>query len=64
MCVGRWRRQRMGRDYLALDAERIVRTVKRLAARVNERFPDSGLSQVALQLTDVAGKAKSEALNG
>ena len=51
----------MGNEYLALDAERIVTTVERLAARIKERFPQSGLSRVVVQVYDVALKAQNEA---
>jgi hypothetical protein len=37
-----------------LKAEYIVKTVERLRARITERFPDSGLSRVANDLSDTA----------
>ncbi|MFZ1756880.1 MAG: hypothetical protein WBO46_14720 [Caldilineaceae bacterium] len=51
----------MDNDYLALDPVRIVGTVERLAVRVRERFPESGLSQVVVQVLSVARKAQNEA---
>ncbi len=41
-------------DYRSLDAGHIVRTVARLADRIAERFPDSGLAGAALQLRETA----------
>ncbi|MGH7676784.1 MAG: hypothetical protein ACREMV_16085, partial [Gemmatimonadales bacterium] len=40
--------------YRELDAERIVTTVRALEQRIQERFPASGLSQVAGELVEVA----------
>ncbi|MGH7645431.1 MAG: hypothetical protein ACREMR_07575 [Gemmatimonadales bacterium] len=40
--------------YRELDAGRIVATVHTLDQRIRERFPDSGLAQVAGELVDVA----------
>ena len=40
--------------YRALDAERIERTIERLAQRVELRFPDSGLAGVVSELLGVA----------
>ncbi len=40
--------------YRNLDPELIVETVRRLKDRVEERFPGSGLGQVAAELHDVA----------
>ncbi|HRJ44239.1 MAG: hypothetical protein KJZ86_19005 [Caldilineaceae bacterium] len=51
----------MTTDYLALDAGRIVETVERLAARVNERFPSFGLALVAQELLVVARRAEDQA---
>lgn len=42
------------RDYRELDADEIVTTVSRLADRIGERFPDSGLAGAARQLTETA----------
>lgn len=42
------------RDYRTLNAAEIVTTVGRLADRVAERFPDSGLTSAAGQLLDTA----------
>lgn len=41
-------------DYRTLDAGEIVRTVAKLAARVGERFPESGLAEAGRQLLDTA----------
>lgn len=50
-------------DYRSLDSTHIVRTVGRLADRIAERFPDSGLAGAAFQLramaTDTARRARS-----
>ena len=51
----------MGNEYLALDSTRIVMTVEKLSIRIKERFPESSLSRVVLQVYDVALKAKNEA---
>ena len=40
--------------YRALNAERIERTVERLAQRVEQRFPGSGLAGVVRELLGVA----------
>ncbi|HRD45454.1 MAG TPA: hypothetical protein PLF78_03110 [Caulobacter sp.] len=49
-------------DYRSLDASHIVKTVGRLADRIAERFPDSGLAGAAFQLrataTDTARRAR------
>jgi len=42
------------RDYRTLNADEIVRTVAKLADRIAERFPDSGLTGAAQQLRDTA----------
>jgi hypothetical protein len=44
--------------YRELDPERIVETSVLLQRRIQERFPDSGLSRIALELVDVAKSAK------
>lgn len=41
-------------DYLALDPERIVGTIKRLEGRIAERFPEAGLTRVCSELASVA----------
>lgn len=51
----------MATDYLSLDATRIVATAERLVVRIRERFPESGLSRVAVEAHGVAEKARSEA---
>lgn len=47
--------------YLRLDGDRILATADRLRRRVEQRFPDSGLSRVAQELCRVAGQAKERA---
>jgi len=47
--------------YRKLDADQIVGTVRRLRERVAERFPDSGLSRVSLELEQVASTAAARA---
>ncbi|MES2119988.1 MAG: hypothetical protein V4513_05360 [Pseudomonadota bacterium] len=46
--------RRAEHDYRALDAGEIVRTVGKLADRIAERFPGSGLTGAARQLLDTA----------
>ncbi|MGH7674745.1 MAG: hypothetical protein ACREMV_05675 [Gemmatimonadales bacterium] len=48
--------------YRELDAERIVATVRALEQRIKERFPVSGLSQVAGELVEVAQSAVARAV--
>ncbi|HVU03074.1 MAG TPA: hypothetical protein VHE30_15040 [Polyangiaceae bacterium] len=45
--------------YRKLDSGRIVETAERLRRRIAERFPDSGLSQVAAELEQVTREASS-----
>ena len=44
--------------YRELDPERIVETSVLLQRRIQERFPDSSLSRIALELVDVAKSAR------
>jgi len=44
--------------YKSLDPGRIIDTVAVLGQRINERFPDSGLSKVAKELQELAVKAR------
>jgi hypothetical protein len=46
--------RRQGPNYRALDAREIVRTTSKLADRITERFPDSGLAAAAAQLRATA----------
>lgn len=46
--------KRNGAGALKLDADKVARTLDHLQARVAERFPGSGLSEVCGQLTAVA----------
>ncbi len=48
-------------DYTTLDPTKIIHTVERLTRRINERFPQSGLYQVSLQLTDLAHQSRERA---
>jgi len=43
--------------FRTLDAARIVETARALAARVRERFPDSGLGRLATELVEVGRDA-------
>lgn len=47
--------------YRTLDPDRIVETLLQLRARINDRFPNSGLSQVCLGLMDVSRLTKERA---
>ena len=49
------------RDYRTLEAGEIIRTTTRLADRIGERFPDSGLAEAALQLRDMANETARRA---
>jgi len=44
--------------YRSLDSEKIVATVGTLSKRIDERFPDSGLSRVCRELSAVAGESQ------
>ena len=48
-------------SYTALDANKLIETIERLARRVGERFPNAGLYQVARQLLAMANQAKARA---
>jgi hypothetical protein len=45
-------------DYTSIDSEKIINTIERLKARIEERFPDSDLGKVCGQLHQVAGHMK------
>jgi hypothetical protein len=47
--------------YRTLDPDRIVETLAQLRARIDERFPQSGLAHVGAGLTDVARLTKERA---
>jgi hypothetical protein len=47
--------------YNSLDPVRIVETLERLGARVNQRFPDSGLCRVAAELIRTARHTSARA---
>lgn len=40
--------------YRSLDADKVVETADRLSARIDERFPASGLSKVAAELAQLS----------
>lgn len=44
--------------YRNLDSEKIITTVETLCRRIDERFPDSGLSRVCLELLTIAGESQ------
>lgn len=48
--------------YRALDADRIVATIKRLSKRIEERFPESGLTQVAKELRTISLQSRERVL--
>jgi hypothetical protein len=43
--------------YRTLNADRILETIRRLRARVTERFPDSSLSKIASELVSISEEA-------
>ncbi|HMQ56959.1 MAG TPA: hypothetical protein PKE65_00250 [Rhizobiaceae bacterium] len=47
--------------YRTLDADRIIDTAERLALRIGERFPDSGLRNVACELEQLSRDSAREA---
>jgi hypothetical protein len=47
----------MGQRYRTLDAAHVVATIERLAKRIEERFPSSGLAGVARELLEVGREA-------
>jgi hypothetical protein len=47
-----------GEYYRKLDPDRIAETTDRLWRRISERFPDSGLSQIAAELRKVVTEAQ------
>jgi len=46
--------------YRTLDAGKITETLETLARRIGERFPNSGLSRVSLELTTMAREATTK----
>jgi hypothetical protein len=44
--------------YRSLDSEKIVDTIGKLCRRIDERFPDSGLSRVCRELLTIAGESQ------
>ena len=44
--------------YRSLDSEKIIGTIEQLCRRIDERFPDSGLSRVCRELLSVAGESQ------
>ncbi len=49
------------RPFRRIDADEVIATAARLAQRIRERFPDSGLSRVASELCAITLEAKSRA---
>jgi hypothetical protein len=49
------------RSYRRLDADEVIETARRLARRVDERFPGSGLGRVAAELVVMAGESAERA---
>ncbi len=49
-------------NFARLDPREIIATAERLASRIGDRFPGSGLSKVAATLVELAGNTESEAL--
>ncbi len=49
---------RVDGDYAALDPDKVLQTVESLRNRINERFPDSGLSRVCAELVTVCARSK------
>jgi hypothetical protein len=47
--------------YLTLDSSKLLETIERLCRRIGERFPNSGLYQVACQLLTIAEHSKARA---
>ncbi len=47
----------MDREYRHIRADRLIETAERLARRVGDRFPGSGLSKIAGAVVDVAREA-------
>jgi hypothetical protein len=47
--------------YRTLSAECVVETIDRLGLRIGERFPESGLRRVAIELGDVSRRCAMEA---
>lgn len=47
--------------YRTLRADCVVETIDKLALRIGERFPDSGLRRVAVELGDISRRCASEA---
>jgi hypothetical protein len=48
-------------NYQTLDPAKIIETLERLKARIEQRFPNSGLSRVCVELTITAGKTAKRA---
>ena len=44
--------------YRSLDSEKIIGTIEQLCKRIDERFPDSGLSRVCSELLSVARESQ------
>ena len=44
----------MGVYYRILDVAKVIKTIQKLSARINDRFPESGLSKVCQELEEIA----------
>lgn len=47
-------------EYRALNPERVISTIQTLRARIEDRFPDSGLSKVCSELEGLANETKAK----
>ena len=48
--------------YKSLDSEKIIGTIEQLCRRIDERFPDSGLSRVCRELLSVARESQKRSV--
>jgi hypothetical protein len=48
--------------YRSLDSEKIVHTIEILSRRIDERFPESGLSNVCRELLTIAGESQQRSV--
>lgn len=53
--------RKRSRDYRTLEAGEIIKTASRLADRIAERFPDSGLAGAAFQLREMSNETARRA---
>lgn len=50
----------VGSNFRELDSARTVETISRLGQRIDERFPDSGLSRLCKELLDIADDTREK----